>query len=59
MTYNKKVNLIIFAGGDLPIQPGEDRKYIFEEGQNKVNDLSKRLTSFNRLKYKKKVEENK
>jgi hypothetical protein len=58
MTYNKKVNLVIFAGKDIPIPPGEERKFIFEEGQNKLNELWKKLTEFNRMKYKEKVKEN-
>jgi hypothetical protein len=49
MTYNKKVNLIICAGADIPIPTGEEKKYSFLEGTHKINDLLKRLTAFNRL----------
>jgi hypothetical protein len=58
MTYNTKVNLEIFAGAEIPIPPGEDRKFIFEDGVNKVNEISKRLPAFNRLKYSERIKEN-
>jgi hypothetical protein len=37
MTLNKIVNLSINAGADIPIRPGEERKAIFKEGENKVD----------------------
>jgi hypothetical protein len=59
ITYNEKVNLMVFAGEDFPLPTGENRKIIFQEGDNKINDVSKKLSEWNRNKYLKAMEENK
>jgi hypothetical protein len=59
ITYNEKVNLVVFAGEDIPLPTGQNRKIIFQEGVNKVNEMSKRLSEFIRFKYLQLLERNK
>jgi hypothetical protein len=49
ITDNEKVNLMVFTGENLPLPTGENRKIIFQEGDNKINEMSKRLSEWNRF----------
>jgi hypothetical protein len=59
ITYNEKVNLMVFTGEDLPLPTGENRKIIFLEGENTINEMSKRLSEWNIFKYIKAMEDSK